>query len=87
MGQVFGKAGKYDDLAALVQREASADVVVLAVMGGKKGPGFSVAMRSDATAAIIATMPAILRVMADEIERGAPPSGMSEAPEPEGPPE
>lgn len=33
--------GKYDDLCSLVRERTDADGVVLIVLGGDKGPGFS----------------------------------------------
>jgi lauroyl/myristoyl acyltransferase len=87
MGQVFGAPGKYDQLANLVQRETDGAVVVVCVLRGSKGDGFSVATRPDVTAATVASMPTILRMMADMIDAGGGPSGMSEEPVMPGRPE
>lgn len=87
MARIFGEAGKYDELAALVQRETSGEVVAIAVLGGSKGHGFSVAVRDRSTGHAIAAMPAILRMMADMIDAGAAPSGMSAEPEAPGRPD
>lgn len=54
--------GKYDDLATYVRTEANADGVVVIVLGGDKGHGFSVQGR------IARDLPALLRFVADEIE-------------------
>lgn len=40
--------GSYDDLAALVRREAEADAVVLVVIEGKRGTGVSVTTNTSA---------------------------------------
>jgi hypothetical protein len=56
--------GKYDDLATLVREQAAAAGVIVIVVEGAAGSGFSV----QATPAVIAGLPAMLRFMADQIE-------------------
>lgn len=56
--------GKYDDLARLVRIQANAEAVLVVVIGGDKGEGFSV----QATADIVLQLPRLLRVVADQIE-------------------
>lgn len=56
--------GKYDALASIVRTRAAAAGVIVIVLDGKRGSGFSV----QATAEVTARLPEILRVMADEIE-------------------
>jgi hypothetical protein len=57
--------GKYDDLATLVRDGTNADGVIVIVIGGSKGSGFSV----QATFEVTAKLPDLLRTMADNIER------------------
>jgi hypothetical protein len=57
--------GKYDDLATLVRDGAKAAGVIVIVIGGSKGSGFSV----QATFEVTAKLPDLLRTMADNIER------------------
>ena len=51
----------YDDLSALVRREADADAVVLIVVHGKRGSGVSITTNSnagpDAHASAMASLP------------------------------
>jgi len=57
--------GKYDDLATIIQARTGAQGIMLAVVGGDKGDGFSVIATLDTAQAI----PHALRKVADEIER------------------
>ena len=57
--------GKYDDLATLVRDGTNAEGVIVIVIGGSKGGGFSV----QATGEVTAMLPALLRKLADDIER------------------
>lgn len=57
--------GKYDDLATIVRAQAAAAGVLLVVIDGAAGSGFSV----QATPETSARLPELLRFMADEIER------------------
>ena len=57
--------GKYDDLATLVRTRAKAEGVIVIVIGGSKGGGFSV----QASAQVTAKLPELLRMIADDVER------------------
>jgi hypothetical protein len=64
--------GKYDDLATLVREQADAKAVVVIVLGGTAGSGFSVqSVEGD----ISARLPALLRMVADEIATTHAPRG------------
>ena len=56
--------GKYDDLCTMVRDKAEAECAILIVIGGNRGGGFAV----QATADVVAKLPEMLRIMADEIE-------------------
>lgn len=58
--------GKYDDLATIVREQTAAAGVVVVVIEGAAGSGFSV----QGPAELTARLPELLRFMADEIERG-----------------
>jgi hypothetical protein len=57
--------GKYDDLATMARNATSAEGVIVIVLGGVAGSGFSV----QATFEVTAKLPDLLRTMADNIER------------------
>lgn len=57
--------GKYDDACTEVREKTKADAVVLLVMGGEKGSGFS----CQAPINVAVNLPKMLRKMADEIEK------------------
>jgi hypothetical protein len=57
--------GKYDDLATVVRRDARAAGVLVIVFGGTKGDGFSAQLPLD----LLITVPAILRDVADQIDK------------------
>lgn len=56
--------GKYDDLATEVRTKAKADGVLLLIVDGTKGSGFSAQLPPLLTA----KLPAILRSIADQID-------------------
>jgi hypothetical protein len=56
--------GKYDYLASVVRESSQAEGVILIVIEGARGSGFSV----QATAEVTLRLPDILRDMADQIE-------------------
>jgi hypothetical protein len=60
--------GKYDDIATKVRKETEADGVVIVIINGKKGSGFS----AQLPAHIRITLPQNLRSIADQIEEGIP---------------
>lgn len=56
--------GKYDTLATMVREATAAAGVVLIVIDGAQGGGFSV----QATAAVTLRLPTLLRTLADGVE-------------------
>lgn len=60
--------GKYDTLCTEVRTKAKAESVILIIIGGDKGNGFSV----QAEAGLTLKLPDILRSMADQIEESIP---------------
>ena len=56
--------GKYDHLATFVRQQTDALAVILIVLDGDKGAGFSVQARGD----VALSLPALLRRVADDIE-------------------
>lgn len=56
--------GKYDAAATTARAATAADGVILIVIGGKHGHGFSI----QATADITARLPTILRNLANDVE-------------------
>ena len=62
-------AGSYDDLAALVRREAAADAVVLVVIEGKRGTSVSVTTNASAGPALHQSLMAALPDQLEEIAR------------------
>lgn len=57
-------AGRYDEAATAAREATKAEGVLLIVLGGEKGSGFSAQIPPEA----IEKIPALLRHMADEIE-------------------
>jgi hypothetical protein len=57
--------GRYDDLATLVREKSSAQGVLVAVIGGDKGMGFSV----QATPETLLVLPELLEQIARQIRR------------------
>lgn len=62
-------AGSYDDLSALVRREAEADAVVLIVVEGKLGTSVSVTTKTDAGPELHARLMTSLPAQLEEIAR------------------
>lgn len=60
--------GKYDDEATMVRERTAAEAVVVVVVGGLRGHGFST-QSSDPQ--MLARLPALLRQIADQIEKDA----------------
>jgi hypothetical protein len=56
--------GKYDDDATAIREKLKANGIILIVLGGEKGQGFSAQL--DLAAAM--AMPEMLRTVADQIE-------------------
>lgn len=59
-----GGGGKYEDMATYVRLNTQAEGVVVMVINGTHGEGFSV----QATAAVLLNLPSLLRQVADGIE-------------------
>jgi hypothetical protein len=60
--------GKYDDLASHVRGVAEADGVLLLVINGTRGSGFS----AQLPLALTLSLPEILRDIADQIDQKGP---------------
>ena len=60
--------GKYDDLCTKARLAAKAEGTLLIVFGGNKGSGFSAQIPFE----LLVGVPAILRTVADEIEKSLP---------------
>jgi predicted TIM-barrel fold metal-dependent hydrolase len=60
--------GKYEDLATYVREKAQAAGVIVLVIDGHKGNGFTV----QALEHVMLALPALLRHMADQIESSEP---------------
>jgi hypothetical protein len=60
--------GKYDSFLTQAREAAGAHSAILIVFGGKMGDGFS----CQATAEVTASLPVILRFLADDIEKSIP---------------
>lgn len=58
--------GKYDDLASLIREQAKAETVMVIVINGDKGHGFSVQSHNPE---MLPVLPKILRDVAEEMER------------------
>ena len=57
--------GKYDDIATTAREAAEAEGVILIVLNGNKGTGFSAQF---ASLGLVQSIPAVLRQVADQIE-------------------
>jgi hypothetical protein len=66
--------GRYDALADGVLRETDADAVILVVLGGNKGSGFTLSCKGEVVDQAHARLPALLREIADSIEHQAQPT-------------
>ncbi len=61
--------GKYDELATLVREKAKAAAVVVIVVGGSKGSGFSVQALGAVAADVTLRLASMLRIVAEQIEQ------------------
>jgi hypothetical protein len=61
--------GKYDDACTVARLATDAEAVILIVLGGNKGSGFSV---QSLGAEMTAKLPALLRSVAAQIENSLP---------------
>lgn len=68
--------GKYDEEAMLVMERTKAQGVIVMVIGGEKGPGFSVA--ADLLTTL--SLPAILRSIANQLDADIRSMGDSNVP-------
>lgn len=59
--------GKYDDECTRIMEDQQAEGIILIIVGGKKGHGFS----CQATPQVVAGLPQILRNVALELESSA----------------
>ncbi len=75
----IGKTGKVDAVAERTVLETGADVCVVLVLGGSVRRGLSLAAKDPEWHR---RMPELLRLMADDIEKGAGPSGVRVTPLP-----
>ena len=57
--------GKYDGFSTVIREATGAEGVVLLVLGGTMGAGFSV----QATANVVRQLPNMLREIADQVEK------------------
>jgi hypothetical protein len=60
--------GKYDDACTAARESTQAQGVLLVVLGGNKGNGFSAQFVG---ADMVGRVPELLRVVADQIEKGS----------------
>lgn len=67
--------GKYDKACERARRDTGALGTLLIIIGGKHGSGFSVTTVEHAQQSVIASVPALLRKVADDIERDMTPRG------------
>lgn len=58
--------GKYDDACTAARETTGAEAVLLMVIGGNKGSGFSMQMHDRE---VLETLPTLLRRLADDIEQ------------------
>jgi hypothetical protein len=58
-------AGKYDDVATLARETAKAEGVMLIILNGEKGSGFSAQLNEE----MLAHVPDMLRQVASDIEK------------------
>jgi hypothetical protein len=66
---MIGEGGKYDDLCEATLRAAQAQGVILIVMGGFRGSGFSVSIEQTVVAkGGVDNLPKVLREVADQID-------------------
>jgi predicted nuclease of predicted toxin-antitoxin system len=72
----MGQAGRYDNLTDRVLGETDADGVILVVLGGNKGSGFTLSCKAEVTERLHDALPSMLRQIADTIESGAQPTGV-----------
>lgn len=72
---VVGHPGRYDELAIRLLDETKGKAIVLLVLGGAKGNGFSCSINPGANIGH-ADIPDLLRELADSIEASGGPDGV-----------
>jgi hypothetical protein len=60
--------GKYDDIASRVREETNADGVLILIVNGRRGSGFSAQLSLELTL----SLPTVLRDLARQIEERGP---------------
>jgi hypothetical protein len=65
--------GRYDTVVDGVLQQTAAEAVILVVLGGNKGSGFTLSCKAQVVEKVHARLPMMLREIADSIERGAQP--------------
>jgi hypothetical protein len=60
--------GRYDELATYCRTQAGAIAVLVVVIGGRNGSGFSIQVLEGADRALAGRLPALLRGIAADIE-------------------
>lgn len=76
MAEQFGNKGRYDELAERALDETEATAVVVLVVNGKKGHGFSCSCDPSVAAHLHRSIPDLSRAVADDIERKPGPDGV-----------
>jgi len=66
----FG-AGKYDHICTVARESTQATAVVVIILEGNKGSGFSVQADAGVNSAVLTDLTAMLRVIANQIEMDA----------------
>jgi hypothetical protein len=64
--------GKYDAICTQAREQAEAEAALLVILGGNKGSGFSVQVQVHANMVLLRALPALLRDVADQIEKDSP---------------
>ena len=76
--QVMGSAGRYGDVCERLAKDLKAGAVVLMVVDGRKGHGFSVATSAEMVSfGFPRQLAAFLRMQADVLEEGDGPGGIA----------
>lgn len=74
VGPLLEGAGKYDGACNELVRSTGGEIVVVMIVDGKRGSGFSIAVRQDKRDAeiVMVELPHMLRDLADKIEETNP---------------
>lgn len=60
--------GKFDKECEVVLTAVNADAVMVAVLGGVKGSGFSLSIKRECRTTVLLELPSVLRSIADQID-------------------